>query len=87
MRTTVDIDDPILKEVKKLQKTRGMSLGRLISDLLAQSLHEVHRMPSAPQSHQWICKEMGARFDLEDKETLRAALDNDTAGPKEDRKP
>lgn len=85
MRTTVDIDDPILKEVKKLQKARGTSLGRLVSDLLAQGLQEVRRKPPAPQSHQWICREMGARFDLEDKETLRAMLDNPTEAPKEER--
>jgi len=38
MRTTIDIDDPILKEVKRLQAQQGKSLGRLVSDLLAQSL-------------------------------------------------
>jgi hypothetical protein len=35
MRTTVDIDDPILEEVKRLRTVEGKSLGRLISDLLA----------------------------------------------------
>jgi hypothetical protein len=87
MRTTVDIDDPILKEVKKLQKTRGMSLGRLVSDLLAQGLHEMRRTPPPPPARRWICKEMGARFDLADKEALQAALDRDTTDAKEDRKP
>ena len=38
MRTTVDIDDPVLKDLKKLQKREGKSLGRLISDLLAQAI-------------------------------------------------
>ena len=40
MRTTVDIDDPILNDLKKLRKAERKSLGRLISDLLAQALQE-----------------------------------------------
>ncbi|KAB2867691.1 MAG: antitoxin, partial [Burkholderiaceae bacterium] len=38
MRTTIDIDDPILKDLKRLQRREGKSLGRLVSDLLAQAL-------------------------------------------------
>jgi hypothetical protein len=38
-RATVDIDDPLLKDLKKIKKKRK-SLGRLISDLLAQALGE-----------------------------------------------
>jgi len=30
-RTTVDIDDPILRELKELQRRERKSLGRLIS--------------------------------------------------------
>jgi predicted DNA-binding ribbon-helix-helix protein len=33
MRTTVDLDDPILKDLKKIQQKEGKSLGRLISSL------------------------------------------------------
>ncbi len=47
MRTTVDIDDPILKDLKKIQEKEGRSLGRLISDLLAQALGE-RKSPKAP---------------------------------------
>ena len=36
MRTTLDIDGPILRELKKLQIKEGKSLGRLVSDLLAR---------------------------------------------------
>ena len=39
MRTVVDIDDPLLKDLKKIKKKRK-SLGRLISDLLAKALGE-----------------------------------------------
>jgi len=37
-RTTVDIDTPILKELKKLQKKEHRSLGQLVSPLLAEAL-------------------------------------------------
>ena len=32
MRTTLDIDDPVLQELKKFQTKEGKSLGRLVSD-------------------------------------------------------
>jgi hypothetical protein len=32
MRTTIDIDDPILKESKELQRREGKSLGRLVAE-------------------------------------------------------
>jgi len=76
MRTTIDIDDPILKEVKKLQKTEGKSLGRMISDLLAQALQRRKRSgPPSEQPH-WISRNMNARINLDDKEALYAALDD-----------
>ena len=37
MRTTIDIDYPILKELKRLARRERKSLGRLVSDLLARS--------------------------------------------------
>ncbi len=74
MRTTIDIDEPILKEIKRLQKREGKSLGRLVSDLLAQSL-------AAPKAFadsvpfEWVTKPMGARVDLADKDAVFAAME------------
>lgn len=74
MRTTVDIDAPILREVKALQAREGKSLGRLISDLLARALkHDAAHGHSRPG--EWIAKPMRARVDLLDKEALHRALD------------
>jgi hypothetical protein len=77
MRTTVDIDDPILKEVKALQARQGKSLGRLISDLLAQALHQQARKAASQERKQptWIRQAMRARIDLADKEALYAAME------------
>jgi hypothetical protein len=75
MRTTIDIDDPILKEIKQLQLREGKSLGRLVSDLLAQSLADVRRKPKAAPKFRWISKPMGAHVDLNDKHALLDAMD------------
>jgi len=79
MRTTIDIDDPILKEVKKLQKTEGKSLGRLVSDLLARALQECKAVRPKSKPSRWISRSMGARVDLNDKEALYAAMDQQTS--------
>jgi hypothetical protein len=49
MRTTLDIDDPILKQLKDFQARDGRSLGRLVSDLLAQALSAAEVIEGAPQ--------------------------------------
>ena len=82
MRTTIDIDDPILKEVKKLQKTEGKSLGRLVSDLLALALRERTTPRQKPKSSCWISKSMSARIDLADKEALYSAMERQTPAGK-----
>ena len=37
-RTTVDIDAPVLKEIKTLKKKEGRSMGEIISQLLVEAL-------------------------------------------------
>ena len=74
MRTTLDIDDPVLRELKKLQASENKSVGRLVSDLLAPALKE-HARPAAPRSPSWIAKPMRARVNLSDKEAVYGALE------------
>ena len=76
MRTTIDIDDPILKDLKRMQRREGKSLGRLVSDLLAQALATERRAPPPPPSFRWIAKPMRARVDLADKHALLDVLDD-----------
>jgi hypothetical protein len=38
MRTTIDIDDPILREVKAIHEREGRSIGSIVSELLAEAL-------------------------------------------------
>jgi hypothetical protein len=77
MRTTVDIDDPILKDLKKIQEKEGKSLGRLISDLLAQAIGERKSPKVSAKPAQWISKAMGARIDLSDREALYTAMEQE----------
>lgn len=77
MRTTVDIDDPVLKDLKKLQKKEGKSLGRLISDLLAQAIGDRKSAKAHRRSIQWISKDMGARVDVADTEAVYSAMEKE----------
>jgi hypothetical protein len=79
MRTTIDIDDPILKDLKRLQRREGKSLGRLVSDLLAEALATTRRGIPPPPAFRWIAQPMHARVDLADKDAVFDALDE--AGP------
>ena len=74
MRTTIDIDQPILKELKRRGKMEGKSLGALASELLAQAL-VTPRQGKAPFPFTWSSRPMGAKVDLADKDALFKALD------------
>ena len=74
-RTTIDIDAPILRDLKRRQKREGKSLGRLVSDLLAQALHHSRVGPPASSSFRWIARSMRAQIDIADKEAVYEALD------------
>jgi len=75
VRTTIDIDDPILKELKKIVRKEGKSLGRAVSDLLAQALQRRKTSGRPSEQPRWISRDMSARINLDDKEALYAALD------------
>ena len=81
MRTTVDIDDPILRDLKRIQQKEGKSLGRLISDLLARALGERKSETASSKPARWISKAMGRRVDLADREALYAAMEQEPRPP------
>ncbi len=74
MRTTVDIDEPVLKELRRLQKREGRPLGRVMSDLLADALGRRRQGQAAPPGFSWTSRSMEARVDLADKDAVQAAL-------------
>ena len=76
MRTTIDIDDPILRDLKRLQAIEGKSLGRLVSDLLAQALAAARKPDARKVQFKWVARPMGARVDLADRDALLDVQDD-----------
>jgi hypothetical protein len=76
MRTTIDIDDPILREVKAIHEREGRSIGAIVSELLAEALAGRHPT-RARASFRWTLQPMKALVDLSDKEAVHAVLDSD----------
>lgn len=75
-RTTIDIDTPILKDLKRLQKRERKSLGRLVSDLLAEALARYRSGSVEDRELQWRSQRMNPLIDIADKEAVYAALDD-----------
>ena len=53
-------------DLKKIQRQEKQSLGRLISNLLAQALGKRQSVKRPIQKAPWISKPMGVRVDLAD---------------------
>ena len=77
MRTTVDIDTPILTELKRLRRLEKTTLGRLVSELLADALARRHEEVGESPPFEWHTQAMAAKVDVDDKEALYAALDRE----------
>ncbi|MFZ4394210.1 MAG: hypothetical protein ACOYOU_01130 [Kiritimatiellia bacterium] len=75
MRTTLDIDAPVLADLKRLGQARHIPMGRLVSEMLGRTLRETTRHQSAPAKLVWIAKPMTAKVDLADREALYEAMD------------
>ena len=75
MRTTLDIDTPVLRDLKKLQKKEKKTLGQLVSELLAEALDRRQKGRPAPPKFEWVSKAMRELVDISDKDALHAVLD------------
>jgi hypothetical protein len=76
MRTTLDIHDPILREVKAIHEREGRSIGAIVSELLAEALAR-RRSSRARPPFRWTSRPMKPLVDLADKDAVYAALDAD----------
>jgi hypothetical protein len=76
-RTTLDIDKPILEEIKRLHDKEKKSMGRIVSDLLAEALAS-RRKVKTPARFEWNTRAMGAKVNMEDKEALYQLLDRES---------
>lgn len=82
MRTTIDIDDPILEEVKRLKEKEAKSLGELVSELLAAGLAIRNRKPAKNAVRfEWPVQSLEPLVDYHDKEALWAHFDAEQGYP------
>lgn len=72
-RTTIDIDASVLRELKTRARRDRRSIGQIASEILAVALHA--NPPPGDRRVQWISRPMDALVDLEDKEAVRRALE------------
>jgi hypothetical protein len=76
MRTTLDIDDVVLGDLKRLQAREGKSMGRLVSELLAPALAKARSAAPPSVPFRWKSVSMGqAKVDMNDRDALLDALD------------
>jgi len=73
VRTTLDIEDGVVKELRSIRKREGITLGALVSRLLAQAIAQRRRSPPRARLA-WTSREMRPLLDLADKEAVYAAL-------------
>jgi hypothetical protein len=73
VRTTLDIDATILKDLRELRRREGGTLDELVSRLLAEELARRPKAPVTP-AFEWTARPLGARVDLADKDVVHAIL-------------
>ncbi len=71
-RTTLDLDDGVLRELKKRRKREQKPLGVIASELLAQALAAE---PADRPDFVWTSRSMAAKVDLEDRDAVWSALE------------
>lgn len=76
VRTTIDIDDTVLAELRVRQRQERRTLGQLASELLAQALADT-AAPATPERLVWSFHPMSPRVDLDDRDAVANALDAD----------
>jgi hypothetical protein len=81
MRTTLDLEKPVLDGLKALQKKEKRSLSRIASELLAEALgvRQNAERRRSEETFAWNSAPMRARVDLRDTDALYRILDETPA--------
>ncbi|MDP2349664.1 MAG: hypothetical protein Q8M74_00730 [Chloroflexota bacterium] len=74
MRTTIDLDPTVLRDLRQRARQEGKSLGRVASEVLSAALERDAPVAAVPPLA-WSSRPMGARVDLEDPEAVRRAME------------
>jgi hypothetical protein len=75
MRTTLDLEKPVLEGLKSLQKKEKIPLGRIASRLLADAMARDAAGSSAPPVLTWTVAPMHAKVNLADKDAVARAME------------
>jgi hypothetical protein len=75
MRTTLDLEKPVLDGLRRLQKEEKMPLGKIASRLLAEALAKKGSAGRKRPAFKWVSADMGAKVDIADKDALYRELD------------
>ncbi len=73
MRTTIDLDPTVLRDLKRRAQREGKSLGRLASEVLSAALQPATAVEPPPLLA-WSARAMVALVDLDDPEAVRRAM-------------
>jgi hypothetical protein len=76
MRTTLDLEKPVLEGLKSLQKKEKIPLGKIASRLLADALARNASRNSEPPVLVWTTAPMHAKVNLADKDAVARAMEN-----------
>lgn len=79
MRTTLNLDPPVLADLKRIQRQTGKPLGEIASELLASAIGKPSAGSAPRAPFRWTSRAMRPLVDLADKDALYAALDRPSA--------
>lgn len=74
MRTTIDLEKPVLDALKRLRQKEKRSLGQIASRLLADALAREATADKQAEPFEWETAPMGAQVDLTDKDAVYRAM-------------
>lgn len=75
MRTTLDLEKPVLEGLKSLQKKEKIPLGKIASRLLAEALARESAGNTDLPVLEWRSAAMQSKVNLADKEAIYRAMD------------
>ncbi len=75
MRTTLDLEKPVLEGLRSLQKKEKIPLGKIASRLLAEALKREASGIADQPVFQWNSAPMEAKINLADKDAVARAME------------
>ncbi len=76
MRTTLDLEKPVLDALKELRRKEKRTLGQIASRLLADALAREACDPQSGTDFAWHAAPMGAKVNLADKDAVYRAMES-----------